>query len=169
MQGKLKAPACFFMETEEAKILVSSCLLGKKCSYDGEGRLSRGVKRLCRKWGCVDICPEIAGGLGSPRDRHELLSSGGRMKVVSLSGEDHTEYFIRGSLEALRVAKERGVKIAVLKARSPSCGKGLIYSGDFSGSLTEGNGLTAEVLMKNNIKVFTEEELKEAERALEER
>lgn len=127
------------------------------------------MKELCDKWGCIDICPETAGGMTSPRPRHEVVSEGRQRRVLSFSGEDHTKQFLRGAQEVLRFAKENGVKAAILKARSPSCGKGVIYSGKFDGSLTQGNGVTAELLIRNNIKVFTEEEIPEAEKFLEER
>jgi len=149
-------------------ILVSSCLLGKKCAHDGKARTSIKVIEIAEKYGYVDICPEMAGGLPSPRNMYEISGGGGadvldkKAKVITPSGEDFSLEFIRGAEETLREARRHGVKIAILKARSPSCGKCRVYSGRFDRSLKNGAGVTAALLIKNGIKIYTDEEWEKA-------
>lgn len=155
------------------KIIVSSCLIGKKCAYDGKSRYSVAVHSLCEKYGYIDICPEVAGGLSIPREAHEIAGGSGedvldrKCKVVAPSGEDVSTYFLRGSAITLEKAITKGVTMAVMKARSPSCGSGRIYSGSFDGKLKAGNGVAAALLVRNGIPVFTEEETTKAARILE--
>lgn len=144
-------------------IIVSSCLVGKKCAYDGRDRLSREVVGLCGRYGFVDVCPEMAGGLPCPRERHERQG----FRVVSESGADRTLEFIAGADKALKEADRCSARIAILKAKSPSCGKGMVYDGTFSERLVPGNGVTAEIFMRNGIKVFTEDEIGSALREME--
>jgi len=147
------------------KIIVSSCLIGKRCAYDGKIRENSLVKKLCADFGCIDICPEMAGGLTSPREANEIDSGSGedvidgKARVVSLSGKCNTERFVKGARIALKCALLAGVSIAVLKQKSPSCGKGQIYSGKFNGVLRNGNGVTAALLLRRGIRVFTETEV----------
>ena len=154
-------------------IIASSCLVGKKCSYDGENRFSAAVFSVCKKFGYIDLCPELLGGFGSPREKHEVSFGGGTAvlngagKVVSESGEERTDKFLRGANEALALCLRSGATIAFLKAKSPSCGKGMIYDGSFCGRLVAGNGVTAELLMLNGMKVFTENEVDEARLEIE--
>ncbi len=149
-------------------ILVSSCLIGKNCSYDGTSRDSSAVRELCSEFGCIDICPEIAGGLSCPRERHECSGGtggdvlDGKAHVISVTGRDHTAEFVNGAGVSLNAARERGVVAAVLKAKSPSCGFGKIHVGKFTGELCAGNGVTAEILFRNGIRVFTEHEVAKA-------
>ncbi len=155
-----------------SKILVSSCLTGEKCAYDGKDRTVSAVRELCKRFGCVRACPEVDGGLGCPREFHEITGNtgedvlDGKARVLSFSGEDRTEHFIRGAKAALKKALRNSVSIAVMKARSPSCGRGRIYSGKFDGTLCDGNGVTAALLMRHGIKVFTEEEIGRIEQEL---
>ncbi|MDD5634085.1 MAG: DUF523 domain-containing protein [Candidatus Omnitrophica bacterium] len=150
-----------------SKILVSSCLIGKRCSYDGASRFVKAVKVLCDKCGCIDVCPEMLGGLGSPREKSEIDNASGedvldgRGHVISISGQDPTPQFIRGAHLALSLAKQNNIKIAVMKSSSPSCGRGMIHSGKFDGVLTRGNGVTTALLLRNGIKVFTDREVEE--------
>ncbi|MFH1305277.1 MAG: DUF523 domain-containing protein [Candidatus Omnitrophota bacterium] len=123
------------------KILVSSCLVGEKCAYDGRARTSDAVRVLCERVGCVLICPEMAGGLGCPRKAHEITAGDtaadvlkGRARVLSSCGEDHTDNFVRGAGAALREARANRITMAIMKSRSPSCGKGSVYSGRFDPS-----------------------------------
>jgi len=149
------------------KVLVSSCLIGKKCSYDGEARTSFCLEKLSDKYKLIDICPEMAGGLGCPRDKHEIKGGTGldvlqgKAKVLTPTGKDDTDFFIKGAEEALSLAKKENIHTAIMKARSPSCGSNSIYSGKFDGSLRPGDGVTASLLKQNDIKVFTEEEIEE--------
>ncbi|MBQ2875581.1 MAG: DUF523 domain-containing protein [Clostridia bacterium] len=136
-------------------LLISACLLGIPCRYDGKRVTKVDVSALRKKYNLIPICPEIYGGLPTPRIPSERV--GGR--VLMKDGRDVTENYKRGAEASLDIAKANGVSLALLKARSPSCGKGLIYDGSFSGTLTEGDGVAAELLMKEEITVFTEEEL----------
>ena len=150
------------------KILVSSCLVGEKCAYDGKARTIGAIKELCDQFGCVRVCPEIAGGLGCPRGFHEISGGTGKdvlegkARVLSFSGEDRTKHFVRGAEAALKKALQSSVSIAIMKARSPSCGRGRIYAGKFDGTLRNGNGVTTALLLRHGIKVFTEEEIEGA-------
>ena len=136
-------------------LLISACLLGIPCRYDGKRVTKVDISALREKYNLIPICPEIYGGLPTPRIPSERV--GGR--VLMKDGHDVTENYKRGAEASLDIAKANGVSLALLKARSPSCGKGLIYDGSFSGTLTEGDGVAAELLMKEEITVFTEEEL----------
>ena len=136
-------------------LLISACLLGIPCRYDGKRVAKVDISALREKYNLIPICPEIYGGLPTPRIPSERV--GGR--VLMKDGRDVTENYKRGAEASLDIAKANGVSLALLKAHSPSCGKGLIYDGSFSGTLTEGDGVAAELLMKEKITVFTEEEL----------
>lgn len=103
----------------------------------------------------VPVCPEIFGGLATPRDPAEIIGN----KVITKNGEDVTENYKRGAKEVLKLAKFYGCKLAILKERSPSCGYGKIYDGTFSGRLTDGNGVTAELLIEIGIRVIGESEI----------
>ncbi len=137
------------------KLLISACLLGTPCRYDGKSVVCEKACLLSEKYELVPICPEVTGGLKTPRIPSER--SGDR--VINKEGGDVTRNFINGALEALKLAKEEGIKKALLKERSPSCGRGRIYDGSFSGKLVEGDGVAAELLMKNGISVYTESEI----------
>ncbi len=131
-------------------ILVSSCLAGLKCRYDGKVVPCGEIVGLIEKGEAVPVCPELLGGLPCPRIPCERTADG---RVVSKDGRDMTEAFTRGAYETLRIARAYGCKRAILKAKSPSCGKGRVYDGTFSGTLTEGSGVTAELLMQNGVAV----------------
>lgn len=138
-------------------ILVSGCLCGVNCKYSGGNNLNEEIYELYKKGILIPVCPEQLGGLTTPRPPSEIILKDGETRVMAITGEDYTENFIRGAEETLRIAKDLGVKKAILKAKSPSCGIGKIYDGTFSGTLKEGNGITAELLLKNGIKVYTED------------
>ena len=145
------------------KILVSSCLLGIPCRYDGKPAPTALTKEQIEKIGenhtLIPVCPEMLGGLGAPRDPAERRGE----KVLSKSGKDITEEFESGAKATLRIAKELGCDIALLKEKSPSCGCGSIYDGSFQGKLKEGNGVTSELLLRNGIKVIGESKVNEIE------
>ena len=136
------------------KVLVSKCLAGYCCRYDGGNNLVPEIRQLAEDGLAVTACPEQLGGLPTPRIPSERV--GGR--VVNREGADVTAEFTAGAEAALRIALEHGCRTAVLKSRSPSCGKGCIYNGQFSGELVSGNGVTADLLLQNGITVITEEE-----------
>ncbi len=142
------------METKE-KVLVSACLLGQCCAYDGQHRKSEAVLRLAERYELIPICPEREGGLPTPRVPSERISS----RVCSRDGADVTAAYERGALEALSLALSSKVAFAVLKSKSPSCGKGEIYDGSFTHRLIPGNGVTAELLLSNSVPVYTEKEI----------
>lgn len=133
-------------------ILVSACLLGVACRYDGKSKEVERIKRLISKYNLIPICPEQLGGLPTPRVPSERNGD----KVINSEGKDVTCEYKKGAEEALRIAKIFNCSIAILKAKSPSCGTGEIYDGSFSKTLTVGNGITADLLLENGIKVFTE-------------
>lgn len=141
-------------------ILVSACLLGVNCRYDGKGVLDEAVKALMEYAVLIPVCPEIMGGLATPRDPAERV---GEM-VLTKNGEDVTEAYRNGAGETLKLARLFGCQCAVLKERSPSCGSGCIYDGTHSGKLTGGDGMTAELLKKNGIQVFGESKTEDLER-----
>ncbi|MBR5539316.1 MAG: DUF523 domain-containing protein [Clostridia bacterium] len=136
-------------------ILVSACLLGCACRYDGKSKPHTDVLALAKKHTLIPICPEIYGGLSTPRLPSEI--SGGR--VINSGGTDVTAEYEKGASEALKLAKIANCHIAVLKAKSPSCGKGAVYDGTFSRTLTSGDGITAALLISNGITVITEDEI----------
>lgn len=140
------------------RVLVSACLLGVNCRYNGIPKENNAVKALLEREDIIliPVCPEQLGGLSTPRTPSER--KGG--SVLSSEGEDRTEAFLRGAEETFRIAKLYGCEAAILKERSPSCGNREVYDGSFSGTVIPGEGVTAELLRKNNVKVFGESELK---------
>lgn len=136
-------------------ILVSACLLGECCRYDGAAKPCDAVLALQDKYRLVPICPEVMGGLPTPRVPSEIQGDRVRMK----NGTDVTQNYHDGAQKALAIARENGCTVAVLKERSPSCGKGLVYDGSFSGRLVSGNGICASLLLENGICVLGESEL----------
>ena len=139
------------------RILVSACLLGVGCRYDGQSNQLPQLEQLMKKHTCIPVCPEIFGGLPTPRVPAERQGN----KVITQDGQDVTENFIRGTAEVLRLADLYHCKAALLKERSPSCGSGQIYDGAFTKTLVEGDGLTAQMLKKKGISVYGESQIRE--------
>lgn len=137
------------------KIAVSACLLGYNCKYNGENNFNQKVYDLKKKHELVPICPEIYGDLPTPRIPAERINE---CSVCCKNGINVTKNYENGAILAYKVIKEKGIKIAILKSKSPSCGKGFIYDGSFTHTLKEGNGVTTDLLIKEKIKVYTEEE-----------
>ncbi|UCD04583.1 MAG: DUF523 domain-containing protein [Candidatus Woesearchaeota archaeon] len=135
--------------------LCSACLLGIKCRYDGRSKPSDKVLELSKKEVLIPVCPEQLGGLPTPRIPQEIVGD----RVINKSGEDVTENFNKGAEEVLEIARIFGVKEAILKQKSPSCGCGKISDGTFSGNVIDGDGVTTELLKKNGIKVISEEDI----------
>lgn len=133
-------------------IIVSACLLGVSCRYDGNSKPNEKIIDLKEKYNLIPICPEIMGGLPTPRMSAEIKEG----CVRTENGIDVTEEYKKGAEEALKLAKLFGCKKAVLKENSPSCGCGKIYNGEFTRTLKDGNGITAELFIKNGIDVFGE-------------
>jgi uncharacterized protein YbbK (DUF523 family) len=152
------------------KVLVSRCLLGHPVRYDGG---SHGPLGLLERWQAegrlVALCPEVAGGLPTPRPAAEIPGGQGAMvldgvaSVLTRDGVDVTAAFRLGAEAALALVREHGIRVAVLKARSPSCGNRENYDGSFSGTRVAGEGVTAAALRRAGVLVFSEEELDAAE------
>jgi len=148
-------------------ILVSACLLGINCQYNGENDLSEKLLEFLKDKGeFIVVCPEVLGNMSIPRDASEIVGGTGkdvitkRAKVKSVKGVDVTKKFLKGAEQVLKIAKKNNVDLVILKAKSPSCGVGTIYDGTFSRKLIKGDGVTAAILRKNGIKVITEKDLK---------
>ena len=140
----------------KTKILVSACLLGYKCRYDGKSNKNDDVIALGEEYELISICPECFGGLPIPREPAEIKDG----RVVNILGEDVTEQFKSGAEQSLYIAKECNAPCALLKENSPSCGCGKIYDGSFTKTKIDGNGVTAQLLVDNEIQVFTEAEIR---------
>ena len=139
------------------RLLISRCLLGDACRYDGKSKPlpAETLQALRDRYALIPVCPEVLGGLPTPRTPSERQGA----RVVMKTGKDVTAEYRRGAEAALRAAKENHVCAAVLKERSPSCGRGEIYDGTFTGTLTEGNGVTAQLLLENGFTVYGESEI----------
>lgn len=137
------------------RLLVSACLLGCACRYDGQSKPCPALLALMERHTLIPVCPEQLGGLSTPRPPAEQREGG----VFTQTGDDVTCQYRRGAEEALRLARLYGCTTAVLKERSPSCGSGQIYDGSFSGRLTPGDGVTAALLRANGIVVLGESQV----------
>lgn len=161
-------------------ILVSACLLGRPVRYDGSDKLADSA--ILRRWlqdgRVVSVCPELAGGLPVPRPAAEIEPApvseerggaavlSGRLRVLESTGGDVTAAFVAGAQEALRVARERGIRVALLKEGSPSCGSATIHDGRFAGSTVAGDGVTAALLRSAGVAVFSEAQFAAADALL---
>jgi uncharacterized protein YbbK (DUF523 family) len=144
-------------KTVTAEYIVSACLAGVKCRYDGESNTINEIVNMVKNGNAVALCPEVMGGLSTPRIPCEIKKNKDEsLEIIDKDNNNHTAAFIRGARLALDAAVNAGITKAILKQRSPSCGCGLIYDGTFSGKLIEGNGITAELFLKSGIKVITE-------------
>jgi len=146
-------------------ILVSSCLAGLEVRYDGKHNLIDSIQELVQEGKAIMVCPELLGGLSTPREPAEIVGGdggdvlNGMARVVTKSGEDVTEPFIRGAYETLNKARELKATLVVLKENSPSCGSTHIYNGQFENEKVPGDGVTAALLRKNGIEVISEKKL----------
>lgn len=140
--------------------IVSACLIGEKCRYDGGSCTDEKLKKLFCEGKLKAVCPEVMAGLPTPRAPLEIVGGDGndviegKARVLSKDGKDVTEQFIKGAEMALKVAKVCNVEKAYFQSRSPSCGCGKIYDGSFSGRFRKGDGVTASLLKKNGIKII---------------
>ena len=132
--------------------VVSACLAGCKCRYDGKDNLCPKVKQLVEEGRAVTVCPEVMGGMTTPRIPSERKDG----KIVNSIGEDNTKYFELGVEKSIEIVKEHNIKKAFLKAKSPSCGNKYIYDGTFSKTLIEGKGLLAEKLSEIGVEIYDE-------------
>ena len=149
----------------EGPVLVSACLAGRACRFDGTGAYEDEVAALVEAGRAVLVCPEVDGGLGTPRPAAEIVGGdgadvlAGRARVVTGEGVDVTDAYLKGARRALEAARRTGARSAILKARSPSCGTGRIYDGTFSRTLEAGDGVTAALLRSEGIAVLNDEEI----------
>ena len=156
------------------KILVSACLVGERVRYNDVAMEfdNRILKYWQRNGLVVAICPEVAGGLPVPRPSSEIIHGDGHQvlngldRIENINGQDVTRYFIEGAQKTLQLARFHNIKLAVLKEGSPSCGSHYIYDGSFSKIKKSGKGVTAALLEQNDIRVFSEREIHEAEKYL---
>lgn len=139
------------------RLLVSACLLGLNCRYDGKSAPNEEIIKLAERHELVPVCPEQLGGLPTPREPAEIKDG----RVMTRDGAEVTEQFERGAEQTVQLAKLLGCTAAVLKERSPSCGCGKIYDGSFCGKTVVGNGITAKKLIQSGICVFGESTAKD--------
>lgn len=137
-----------------ATILVSSCLLGLNCRYKGDHCANASVLALAKEHTLIPFCAEQAGGLPTPRDPAEIVGD----RVITNKGRDVTFEYMKGAAAAVFAAQLNHVDFAILKSNSPSCGKGRIYDGTFTGNKVAGNGFTVRALLEAGIPVYSEEE-----------
>ena len=143
------------------KTLISACLLGVRCRYDGGHSRDAAAIKHYETEPLISICPEELGGLPTPRPPAEIIGGdgaavlAGTAKVMTAAGEDVTAAYLQGAHESLRIARAHGVTRVILKARSPSCGCGHIYDGTFTGTLTAGDGVTTALLRLHGIEVIS--------------
>ena len=137
------------------KVLVSACLLGKNCRYDGGNCLNEKVIAYLQDKEVIAVCPEQLGGFATPRLPAELRGK----HVFDIKGKDVTTGFIKGAKAALNIAKTHNCQLAILKDESPSCGKNRIFDGTFKNKLISGSGITANLLRENGLELRSEEEI----------
>ncbi|MBA4537366.1 DUF523 domain-containing protein [Bacillus aquiflavi] len=146
-------------------LVVSACLAGINCRYDGGHQLIKKINELVEQRKAIVVCPEVLGGLDTPREPAEIVGGSGedvldgKAKVINRLGEDVTDSFIKGAYETLKRVKEVGATAVVLKENSPSCGSNMIYNGNFSNEKVSGEGVTAALLRKEGINVLSEAEM----------
>lgn len=142
---------------QKKPILVSACLLGVPCRYDGKSILNNDVLELAKSYRLIPVCPEVMGGLPVPREPMEIQDG----RVMSRDGSDKTAAYRKGAYDALKIARQYGCRAALLKERSPSCGRGEIHNGKFDGGMIPGDGITAALLLQNGVTVFGESRIDE--------
>lgn len=151
-------------EREKPALVISACLLGVACNHEGGGSPRAVVDELARRYRLVPVCPEVLGGLPTPRSAAELTGGdgssvlAGEATVVNVEGGDVTAAYLRGAEAAVSMARSTGATRAVLKARSPSCGSSRIYDGTFSRRLVDGEGVTAAALRAAGVEVCSDED-----------
>ncbi|HVL33957.1 MAG TPA: DUF523 domain-containing protein [Actinomycetota bacterium] len=152
----------------EGRVLVSACLAGIACTHEAEPKTRAWAVQLVAEGRAVLVCPEVAGGLPIPRPASEIQNGDGydviegRARVLTEHGADVTAQYLKGAEHAATAARETRTELAVLKARSPSCGCGLTYDGTFTGTLRDGDGVTAARLKRDGVTVVSDEEVETA-------
>lgn len=140
------------------KVLVSACLVGNNCKYNGKNNKNEKIIEFLKDKEVILVCPEVMGGLSTPRLKSEILVNNETLKVINEEGNDVTNNFTVGAQIALKRAIANNVKLAILKEKSPSCGVKRIYNGNFDGTLVDGSGVFARLLKESGIEVLTEED-----------
>ena len=140
-------------------ILVSACLAGINCKYNGKNNYNEKVFKLVKEGKAIPVCPEQMGGLTTPRQPSEIKIIDGKKIVINSENKDVTKHFERGAIEVLELSKKLNIKRAILKSKSPSCGLGKIYSGNFDNKLVSGNGILVDLLLENGIEVVNSEDM----------
>lgn len=149
----------------QEKYLVSACLAGMPCRFDGTHKNNEYINKLIEEGKAIPICPEQLGGLPTPREACECKTINKRIKVVGKDGKDYTKEFIKGSEIVLEIAKKYKIKKAILQKNSPSCGLKR-YDGSFSGKVINQKGITAKKLTDNGIEVISIEQLEKKQRSV---
>lgn len=143
-------------------IIVSACLGGVCCRYDGKATEIPAIKQLIDQGKAITVCPEELGGLSTPRLKSErIITDSGEAKVINEKGEDVTSYFVKGAQKVLEIAQEIEPEYILLKSKSPSCGSRKIYDGTFTGKLIEGQGICTQILREAGYKVINENEFED--------
>ncbi len=142
------------------KLLISACLVGENVKYNGGNNLLNDLVKLSDIFELVPVCPEVLGGMTIPRLPSEIIQTN-PLKIINEYDIDMTPHFIDGAVQTEFIASKYDIKIALLKANSPSCGNEMIYDGNFNGTLVEGSGVTANLLKQKGIKVFNENQLEQ--------
>lgn len=140
------------------KVLVSACLIGNNCKYNGKNNRNEKIIEFLKDKEVILVCPEVMGGLSTPRLKSEIVVSNKELKVLNEEGNDVTSNFVMGAQIALKRAQANNVKLAILKEKSPSCGVKKIYNGEFNGTKVDGSGVFSRLLIEKGIKVLTEED-----------
>ncbi len=135
--------------------LVSACLCGMNTKYDGTNNFNQKIFDLVKDGKAIAVCPEQLGGLTTPRVPSEIKNG----KVINKNGIDVTDNFINGANQVLDLVKKFNIDKVILKSKSPSCGKGKIYSGYFNGELVDGNGILTQLLLDNNVEVISSDDI----------
>lgn len=150
---------------DDGRVVISACLAGIACTHAAEAKTRDWAVRLVAEGRAVPVCPEVAGGLPIPRPASEIRGgdghdvAAGRARVIDEHGTDVTDNYLRGAAKARDAARAAGARLAILKARSPSCGVGATYDGTFSHTLREGDGVTAAILAEEGLNVVSDEDI----------
>lgn len=140
-------------------IFVSACLVGINCKYNGSNNYNKKIFDMVKEGKAIPICPEQLGGLSTPRDPTEIKNINGKIYAINNKGNDVTVQFKRGANEVLKLSKSLNIKKAILQPRSPSCGIGKIYSGNFDNKLIDGDGILVQLLKENGVEVVSCDEI----------
>ena len=139
------------------KVAVSACLVGKNTKYDGGNNYNVCVMEYLKDKEYITICPEVEGGLTTPRDPSEIIND----KVLSNKGKDVTKNFVDGANSSLNKILKEGIQIVMVKAKSPSCGHKEIYDGTFTSKIVNGNGVFTDLALKHNLTIYTEKDIEQ--------